>query len=106
MWSTSEDILYVLESDSTPELIALDGSTFNQLHSTKLVHKALDFTIVESDGMLTDFYVATDANHIAIYGTQPTLMATDAMGSDLDGDNIPDTLDLDDDGDSFKMIGI
>ena len=102
MWSTSEDILYVLESDSTPELIALDGSTFNQLHSTKLVHKALDFTIVESNGMLTDFYVATDANHIAIYGTPTYPDGYGAMGSDLDGDNIPDTLDLDDDGDSIQ----
>ena len=101
-WSASEDILYILESDSTPELIALDGSTFNQLHSTRLMHKALDFAFVETGGMIAEFYVATDSNHIAIYGSASYPEGYGAMGSDLDGDNIPDTLDNDDDGDSYQ----
>ena len=33
-WSETEDILYVLESDSTPELVALDGSTFSHTLNT------------------------------------------------------------------------
>ena len=101
-WSADEDILYVLESDSTPELIALDGSTFSQIHSTRLMHKALDFALVETGGMIGEFYVATDSNHVAIYGSATYPEGYGAMGSDLDGDNIPDTLDTDDDGDSYQ----
>ncbi len=102
IWSITEDILYVLESDSTPELIALDGSTFAQIHTTKLMHKSLDFSIFEDNGMVDKIYIATDSNHIAIYGTPSYPEGYGVMGSDLDGDKIPDTLDLDDDGDSFQ----
>ena len=101
-WSESEDILYVLESDSSPALIALDGSTFEVIHQTHLVHKSLDFAIVESDKMLTNIYVATDSNHIAIYGKPQYPEGYGVMGSDFDGDGIPDTLDNDDDGDSYE----
>lgn len=101
-WSYTEDILYVLESDSNPELKAIDGSTFSDLHSTRLVHMSLDFSIIESNGMLAKFYVSTNTNHIAIYGSPPYPEGYGMMGSDLDGDNVPDTLDMDDDGDSFK----
>ena len=51
-WSENEDILYILESDSNPALIALDGSTFETIHVTHLMHKSLDFTKVEENGML------------------------------------------------------
>ena len=101
-WAASEDILYILESDSTPELIALDGSTFNHIHSTRLLHKSIDFHIIEQNNLLTKFFVATDTNHIALYGNPTYPEGYGTMGSDLDGDNIPDTLDLDDDGDSFQ----
>ena len=101
-WSETEDILYVLESDSTPELVALDGSTFSHIHSTRLLHKSVDFHIIEDDSLLTKFFVATDTNHIALYGSPTYPEGYGVMGSDLDGDNIPDTLDLDDDGDSFQ----
>ncbi|MEC7097581.1 MAG: WD40 repeat domain-containing protein [Candidatus Thermoplasmatota archaeon] len=101
-WSETEDILYVLESDSTPELVALDGSTFSHIHSTRLLHKSIDFHIIEHDSILTKFFVATDTNHIALYGSPTYPEGYGVMGSDLDGDNIPDTIDLDDDGDSFQ----
>tara|TARA_B100001113_G_scaffold2382_1_gene2034 strand:+ start:2555 stop:4759 length:2205 start_codon:yes stop_codon:yes gene_type:complete len=101
-WSTSEDILYVLESDSNPAVIALDGSTFEIIHITHLMHKSLDFEIVESNGMLNSIFVATDSNHIAIYGTPEYPEGYGMIGSDLDGDKIPDAMDQDDDGDSFE----
>ena len=101
-WSESEDILYVLQSDSNPALIALDGSTFEIIHQTHLMHKSLDFAIVESNKMLKHIYLATDSNHIAIYGSPQYPDGYGQMGSDFDGDGIPDTLDDDDDGDSFE----
>ena len=54
-WSDDEDILYVLESDSNPSVIALDGSTFEIIHITHLMHKSLDFAIVETNGMLSQY---------------------------------------------------
>ena len=101
-WSEDEDILYILESDSNPALIALDGSTFETIHITHLMHKSLDFTKVEENGILKQIYVATDTNHIAIYGIPEYPEGYGMMGSDLDGDNVPDTIDKDDDGDSYE----
>ena len=101
-WSDDEDILYVLESDSNPSVIALDGSTFEIIHITHLMHKSLDFAIVETNGMLSHVFVATDSNHIAVYGSPEYPDGYGMMGSDLDGDNIPDSIDKDDDGDSFE----
>lgn len=101
-WSDDEDILYVLESDSNPAVIALDGSTFEIIHITHLMHKSLDFAIAETDGMLSRIFVATDSNHIAVYGIPEYPEGYGMMGSDLDGDNIPDTIDNDDDGDSYE----
>lgn len=101
-WSDDYDILYVLESDSNPAVIALDGSTFEIIHMTHLMHKSLDFAIVESDGMLSQIFVATDSNHIAVYGSPEYPEGYGTLGSDFDGDNIPDAIDKDDDGDSYE----
>ena len=101
-WSEDQDILYVLESDSNPALIALDGSTFDTIHITHLMHKSLDFAIIESNGILNRIYAATDSNHIAIYGIPEYPEGYGIMGSDLDGDLIPDSIDKDDDGDSYE----
>ncbi len=99
-WSVSSDRIFVLESDNSPELIVLDGSTLQKISSIHLMHKSLDFGIIEDQGVISKLFVATDSNHIAAYGT-PTLNAGfGSTGSDLDGDNIPDLLDDDDDGDS------
>jgi hypothetical protein len=99
-WSVNSDRIFVLESDSSPELIVLDGSTFNQISSVRLMHKSLDFTLVEDQGIIIDLFVATDSNHIGAYGTVSLPEGYGSIGSDLDGDNIPDILDDDDDGDS------
>ncbi len=100
-WSDDEDILYILESESNPAIITLDGSTFETIHITSLMHKSLDFTIIEANGMIEQLFVATDTNHIAIYGKPVYPEGYGMMGSDFDGDNIPDLIDKDDDGDSF-----
>jgi len=100
-WSINSDRLFILVSDSSPELIVLDGSTFEQISSVRLMHKSLDFALLEDQGTIIDLFVATDSNHIATYGTPSLPEGYGSMGSDLDGDNIPDILDNDDDGDSY-----
>ena len=88
-WSETNDVLYVLNSDIKPKLVPLDGSTFEVIHSTSLLHKSLDFSFEETNGLLTKFYVATDTNHVAIYGTPTYPNGYGLVGSDLDGDSIP-----------------
>ena len=102
IWSDNLDVLYVLESGNEPRMIHLDGSTFNELSSTYFIHKALDFDINQmSNGVISDLYVATDTNHITNYA-QPSLReGYGESGADFDGDKVPDSIDEDDDGDSF-----
>ena len=100
-WSVNSDRIFILESDNSPELIVLDGSTFQKISSIYLMHKALDFGIIEDQGVITKLFVATDSNHIAAYGAPTLPEGFGSVGSDLDGDNIPDILDDDDDGDSY-----
>ena len=99
-WSVNSDRIFILESDNSPQLIILDGSTFQEISSISLMHKSLDFTIIENQGVVSKLFVATDSNHIAAYGTPSLPEGYGSIGSDLDGDNIPDVLDEDDDGDS------
>ena len=99
-WSVNSDRIFVLESDNNPELKVLDGSTFEEISSVRLMHKSLDFGIIEDQGVISKLFVATDSNHIAAYGTPTIAEGFGSVGSDLDGDNIPDVLDNDDDGDS------
>ena len=101
LWSQFRNILYVLEDGSRPEMISLDGSSFARIDSTKLFHNAKAFDIKENQNTVVELYAATDTNHLAIYGTPPKGYGYGNPGSDLDGDNIPDEYDLDDDGDSF-----
>ena len=101
-WSNSLDVLYVLEFSNEPRLIHLDGSTFNELYSTYFIHKSMDFDLNQlSNGIISDIYVATDSNHIANYAQVPVREGFGDPGADLDGDNIPDSIDDDDDGDSI-----
>ena len=100
-WSLNSDILYVLESENSPKLISLDGSTFSVISSVMFMHKSSDFAIVEDGNQIENLYIATDTKHIAIYGTPSHPEGYGEQGSDLDGDGIPDRIDEDDDGDSF-----
>ena len=99
-WSNSLDILYVLEFSNEPRLIHLDGSTFNELYSTYFIHKSMDFDLNQlSNGIISDIYVAIIVtNRVRTYLLEKDLES----GADLDGDNIPDSIDDDDDGDLFR----
>ena len=102
IWSNTLDILYVLEYGNEPRLIHLDGSTFNEISSTYFIHKALDFDISQmSNGVISDLYVATDTNHITNYAQPSLRLGYGESGADFDGDKVPDSIDEDDDGDSF-----
>lgn len=102
MWSDALDKLYVLESGDAPRIVELDGSNFNELSSTYFIHKAIDFDLYFlENGVVEDVYIATDTAHISNYAQPDLREGFGQSGSDLDGDNIPDNLDNDDDGDSI-----
>ena len=101
-WSNSQNKLYVLESGTAPRIIEIDGSTFNEISSTYFIHQAIDFDIYfKSNGVIGDIYTSTDTAHISNYARPQLRYGYGQLGSDLDGDEIPDNLDNDDDGDSF-----
>ena len=102
LWSKSLDKLYVLESGSSPRMLELDGSTFNEISSTYFIHKAEDFDIYFlANGVIEDLYMATDTSHISNYAQPELRFGYGQLGSDYDGDGIPDSIDNDDDGDSY-----
>ena len=102
LWSKSLDKLYVLESGSSPRMLELDGSTFNEVSSTYFMHKAEDFDIYFlANGVIEDLYMATDTSHISNYAQPELRFGYGQLGSDYDGDGIPDSIDNDDDGDSY-----
>ena len=45
-WSENSDRIFILESDSSPQLIVLDGSTFEEISSISLMHKSLDLSLI------------------------------------------------------------
>ncbi|MFL2983943.1 MAG: WD40 repeat domain-containing protein [Candidatus Poseidoniaceae archaeon] len=102
LWSETLDKLYVLESGDAPRMLELDGSNFNELSSTYFIHKATDFDMhTLGNGLIEDLYIATDTEHISNYAQPKLREGYGESGSDLDGDNIPDDIDNDDDGDSI-----
>ncbi len=102
LWSDTLDKLYVLESGDAPRMLELDGSNFNELSSTYFIHKATDFDMYAlGNGIIEDLYIATDTQHISNYAQPKLKDGYGEPGSDLDSDNIPDNIDLDDDGDSI-----
>ncbi len=111
-WSKSLDQLLVLESGNEPNFMILDGPTFEVISKTYFIHKAVDFDAYElSDGVIDQIYASTDSVHIANYASIKSPYGFGQSGADLDGDQIPDRLDNDDDGDSildewdFNCIG-
>ena len=102
LWSETLDKLYVLESGDAPRMLELDGSNFNELSSTYFIHKATDFDMhTLGNGLIEDLYIATDTEHISNYAQPKLREGYGESGSDLDGDDIPDDIDNDDDGDSI-----
>ena len=100
-WSSTLDKLYVIEPGLAPRMIELDGSTFNEISSTYFIHKALDFDVhILANGVIEDLYISTDTPHISNYAQPELREGYGQLGSDLDGDMIPDNIDDDDDGDS------
>lgn len=101
-WSSDDNSIHVLEVGSTPRVITVDSENLEVSISIYLAHQALDFTLRENQfGTREMVFVATNTGHIAVYGATALPIGYGENGADLDGDNVPDSYDGDDDGDAI-----
>jgi len=101
-WSSDDSSLHVLEVGLHPRILTVDSETLEVSVSIYLAHQALDFTHKENRFGTRDMaFVATNTGHIAVYGAMPLPDGYGEIGTDSDGDNIPDNFDNDDDGDAI-----
>ena len=101
-WSTDSSLIHVLETGISPRILTVDSESLEASVSVYLAHQALDFSLKENQfGTREMAFVATNTGHIAVYGAMPLPEGYGDSGADLDGDNIPDTSDDDDDGDAI-----
>ena len=102
-WSSDNSALHVLEDGLYPRILTVDSNNLEISVSIYLAHQALDFAMKENDfGTREMVFVATNTGHIAVYGAMSLPEGYGGNGADLDGDNIPDTSDEDDDGDAIS----
>ncbi len=101
-WSSDNSLIHVLEAGSAPRILSVDSTTLTKSGSIYLAHQAMDFSLKENEfGTREVVYVATNTGHVAVYGAMEIPEGYGESGSDLDGDNVPDVYDEDDDGDSI-----
>lgn len=103
LWSSDGTYIHIIESSTQSRIITIEASTFETKEETILFHRASDFAIVENSNFLPDkIFITTDTQNIAIYGSAELPIGYGEGGADLDGDGVPDNLDIDDDGDSIS----
>ncbi len=103
LWSSDGTYIHIIESSTQSKIITIETSTFEIKEETILFHRASDFAIIENSNFLPDkIFITTDTQNMAIYGSAELPIGYGESGADLDGDGIPDNLDIDDDGDSIS----
>ena len=104
-WSSNGAYIHFIEQGASPVIRSLDASTFNVVESTFMAHDSTDLSYQENQvGLIEKAFVSTDTQHLAIYGHHSLPYGYGEAGADLDGDQIPDTLDDDDDGDAISDV--
>lgn len=102
-WSSNGAYLHFIEDASPAALTSVDASTFSVVERTHMAHLSTDMVYVENDaGFIHKAYTTTDTQHVATYGHHSTPDGYGLAGADLDGDQIPDAFDDDDDGDAIS----
>jgi hypothetical protein len=102
LWSGDGSYIHIIESSTQSRIITIESSTFEIKEETILFHRASDFAVIENSNFLPEkIFVTSDTQNIAIYGSAELPIGYGVSGADLDGDGIPNDLDIDDDGDSI-----
>jgi WD40 repeat protein len=91
-----------VESDDFRGLLTYDYDTFEEIKRTTFFHKVEDLEYVDDEfGRLQTLFVSGGTGEVAVYQRESIPEGFNQPGADLDGDTIPDNLDLDDDGDGI-----
>ena len=95
--------LHVLvDGNNFKGLQTLDSGTGTILKTTSFFHRAVDLVFTEDEfGRLQKLFVTADTGQVAVYMKQIIQQGLNEIGSDFDGDLIPDNKDTDDDGDGI-----
>ena len=89
-----------VESESFSGLNTYNYETFDLIQNTTFFHRVEDIEMIEDrSSRLQSLYVAAGTGEIAVYLRELIPFGYNSPGVDLDGDNVPDNLDPDDDGD-------
>lgn len=89
-----------VENESFSGLNTYNYETFDLIQNTTFFHRVEDIEMIEdSSSRLQSLYVAAGTGEIAVYLRELIPFGYNSPGVDLDGDNVPDNLDPDDDGD-------
>ncbi len=92
-----------VESNSFYGLNTYNYETFDLIQNTTFFHTVEDIEMLEdSSSRLQSLYVAAGTGEIAVYLRELIPFGYNSPGVDLDGDNVPDNLDPDDDGDGVN----
>ena len=104
-YSSDGEKIHLLITGSLPKLITLRANNLNQETVTSFFHAAEGFVYLE-DGYdrVTNIFVATRTGQIAAYSKDLTPEGIGSIGSDIDGDLLPDDIDTDDDGDGIPDV--
>ena len=83
-------------------LNSYDYSTFNEIQNTSFFHKVNEVELIEDNySRIQSLFVAASTGEVAVYLRELIPEGYGLAGADLDGDNVPDNIDPDDDGDGI-----
>ena len=101
LFSNSGNRMHIaVEDRSFSGLNTYSYETFDLIQDTTFFHRVEDIEIIEdSSSRLQSLFVAAGTGEIAVYLRELIPYGYNSPGVDLDGDNVPDNLDPDDDGD-------
>ncbi len=101
-YSSDGELIHLSTTGSLPKLITLRANTLKQETVTSFFHAVEGFVYLEDEyDRVTNVFVATRTGQIAAYSKDLIPDGIGGVGSDIDGDFLPDDIDTDDDGDGI-----
>ena len=95
--------LYLSIVSDNPKLIKIDLDTEISSTEIEFFHSVLDYQfILDTYNRIDQLFVITGTDQVVIYRQNVLNPSTGKPGADIDGDRIPDSDDLDDDGDGIE----
>ena len=103
IFSTMGHIIHIgVENNTFKGIVSINFDSFQNEYLTHFFHRLNDIEIIDDEfGRLIHIFVASNTGEIAIYQKNIFFDGYLSPGADHDNDMIPDTHDVDDDGDGI-----